>query len=742
MDPNAMPCLVTAYRLNKNNKEALMLMGVSCVNEYRNEDATYYLESWLRQSPDYAHLVQNTEDAASVPAVPSSHTPSATDTAVDELLSGWKLPENVTTWLPSLDDSDNLDDYSSKWAEEFRAIQNASNFEDIFGQTSAREETTEALVSKFRAAELISPKNIDIKLILGVLCSAMSDFSESRAYFEKAVQVDAFSYSAWNKLGATRANNSQPGHALAAYACALQIRPRYVRCIANVGIAYLAQGEYSSALTWFLKAHSLNPDYSDSWSHIGAAIRRSSHELYEALEKHDLAAFAAYRNDDISLPLQKEFPDVDAWEIAARFQVIMKYVTPPRSEVPEEKKQRLSMAELMEYVASGRTPPDVRLVNDKPPNPQAPILKGARKAPLKPWKKQAAAEGEAGSAPASAPAPAPAVIEAPSPKITDNTEQAVPRIPAAIKPPEEWLPIFTVDAFAAAPYTGNPAAVCMLRHELADEQMLRIANEMNLSETAFVIPQGQGTNFSTAKRFGLRWFTPTNEVPLCGHATLATAHALFFENRYPGTSITFATLSGDLVVSRSATSATRLAMDLPRGEPAVISNDTAGVAGAVGALGLAAGDLVHTAICRKTRKLLLEVSSIAAVLSVKPNFEQLLAIDWTTADIPVKGIIVTTRGGKHTASHSDERFAHHDVVSRYFAPWNGIPEDPVTGSAHTVISAYWTAKLRPAAGAEPLVAYQASARGGELVLFDYADTNRVTVEGVAITVTGGRLRAY
>jgi len=277
-----------------------------------------------------------------------------------------------------------------------------------------------------------------------------------------------------------------------------------------------------------------------------------------------------------------------------------------------------------------------------------------------------------------------------------------------------------VDAFTRRKFAGNSAAVCVLEHELDVDTMQHIAMEMNLAETAFVSP-------ISGNVFRLRWFTPTVEVALCGHATLATAHVLYSEKSSSADVLHFDTMCrGRLSVSRLQGGA--LQMDFPSGSPvaAQLSAETRSRL----AQALGAGEHTFKAIfhCAVTRKLLVEVDSVDTVLALKPNTAAMTSIDFGAPD--VKGVIVTAAG---STGGSDARWSTFDCVSRYFAPWVGIPEDPVTGSAHTVLAVYWSDRLK-----KPVLrAFQASARGGEMET--EVKDDRVLLRGQAITVSRGLL---
>jgi PhzF family phenazine biosynthesis protein len=266
------------------------------------------------------------------------------------------------------------------------------------------------------------------------------------------------------------------------------------------------------------------------------------------------------------------------------------------------------------------------------------------------------------------------------------------------------LPLLQIDAFTGAPFGGNPAAVCLLDAPRDPAWMQRVAAEMNLSETAFLVPDGPS-------RFGLRWFTPATEVALCGHATLASAHALWSTGRVPDDeAITFDTLSGSLV-ARPGTPAGTITIDLPAREAAA-----APLPDAVSrALGVATTWTGVTPKRCEAVDYLVECASEPEVRAARPDFAALREVQG--------GVIVTARASAPGA----------DVASRYFASFFGIDEDPVTGSAHCVLATYWARKLgRPAFRAR-----QVSAREG--VLDVRLEGQRVHLTGQAVTVLRGEL---
>lgn len=259
------------------------------------------------------------------------------------------------------------------------------------------------------------------------------------------------------------------------------------------------------------------------------------------------------------------------------------------------------------------------------------------------------------------------------------------------------IPFYQVDAFASEVFTGNPAGVCPLSSWLPDAVMQAIAAENNLSETAFFVPEPGG--------YHLRWFTPVTEIDLCGHATLGTAHVLFEELGHAGETIRFSTQSGPLFVTRRDG---RLSMDFPAWDPAP-RDIPEGLTLALGARPLE---------LRANRDFLALLPTPADVLAVKPDLDLLATLEGVC-------IIVTAQGS--IPGRSD------DFVSRVFVPREGIPEDPVTGSAHCSLIPFWAARL----GKTRLTAYQASARGGEL--FCELNGDRVTMAGRAALYLKGTL---
>lgn len=260
----------------------------------------------------------------------------------------------------------------------------------------------------------------------------------------------------------------------------------------------------------------------------------------------------------------------------------------------------------------------------------------------------------------------------------------------------DWVPLFVVDAFAERPFAGNPAAICLLESWPRDAWLHGVAAEMNLSETAFLVPDGN--------RFALRWFTPAVEVDLCGHATLASACVLWDQGRAAADeAIEFSTRSGIL-------SARRHGEQIELNFPLTPQVEAAAPEGLLEALG------TQATYVGKNSDYLVEVADEQTLRAISPDFRRL-------AEVDCRGVIVTARStGKP-----------YDFVSRFFAPGAGIDEDPVTGSAHCTLAHYWQQRL----GRSELRAYQASQRGGRVDLAIAGD--RVLLRGSAVIVTRGQL---
>jgi PhzF family phenazine biosynthesis protein len=258
--------------------------------------------------------------------------------------------------------------------------------------------------------------------------------------------------------------------------------------------------------------------------------------------------------------------------------------------------------------------------------------------------------------------------------------------------------IVQVDAFTNKAFAGNPAAVCVLPQPASDEWMRNVAREMNLSETAFLTPHNGG--------FRLRWFTPTVEVDLCGHATVASAHVLWQDGHLPaGQQARFHTRSGLLLADQRGD---WIELDFP----AKLVTAAPAPPELLPSLGVAEAAFVG----KNAFDYLVEVDSEETVRRLSPDHS-------TLRKIPVRGVMVTARSSG----------GGFDFVSRFFAPGSGIDEDPVTGSAHCALGPYWSERL----GKTNLMAYQASARGGVLRVQVAGD--RVLLGGQAVTVMTAEL---
>ena len=267
------------------------------------------------------------------------------------------------------------------------------------------------------------------------------------------------------------------------------------------------------------------------------------------------------------------------------------------------------------------------------------------------------------------------------------------------------IPLLQIDAFASQAFKGNPAAVCLLETAKPADWMQNVGAEMNLAETAFVVPRAE------LGHYDLRWFTPAIEIPLCGHATLASAHALWETGKLAeDKEARFHTMSGELICRRAGK---LIEMDFP----ALIAEPAELPPAAANALGVHPKNVV----CHRRKEgfdgnFLIELNSEAEVRNLKPNFNLL-------REAANAGFIVTAQGDA----------SGFDFVSRYFACYAGIDEDPVTGSAHCVLTPYWAKAL----GKTEMKAYQASARGGEVQVRLAGD--RVFLAGEAVTVLRGSL---
>lgn len=260
------------------------------------------------------------------------------------------------------------------------------------------------------------------------------------------------------------------------------------------------------------------------------------------------------------------------------------------------------------------------------------------------------------------------------------------------------MKLLQIDAFTSDAFKGNPAAVCFMDGARDDQWMANVAAEMNLAETAFLTRRDND--------WDLRWFTPAVEVDLCGHATLASAHAIWSESVSSDDVLRFHTRSGVLTAKHDGD---MIELDFPakRSEP------IAAPAGLLDALGVSSA----TYVGRNQFDYIVELPSEAELHALKPDHGVL-------RQLPVRGVIVTARGT-----------GEYDFISRFFAPGSGIDEDPVTGSSHCCLTPYWSERL----GKTEMNAYQASPRGGAIRV--RLDGDRVKLAGHAVTVLRGELLA-
>ncbi len=272
------------------------------------------------------------------------------------------------------------------------------------------------------------------------------------------------------------------------------------------------------------------------------------------------------------------------------------------------------------------------------------------------------------------------------------------------------ISLYQIDAFTSEPFGGNPAAICLLTEEYSDEILQKIAAEMNLSETAFVYLTDLDS-YKNENNFRLRWFTPKTEVKLCGHATLATAALLFYVLEIKADEVKFQTLSGELGAKKYEGG---VKLIFPMNEPIEIDPPEE----LLNAMGIE--DVVNVAFSPDVNDLLIELSDVEAVLAVSPNFEKMKEV---VLEHEIRGVMVTAKGKNEI-----------DFVSRFFAPWYGINEDPVTGSAHTILTPYWSKKLEKI----EMKAQQKSERGGEL-LVKILENNLVEIIGNYVLVLKGKL---
>ncbi|AOT70650.1 PhzF family phenazine biosynthesis protein [Geosporobacter ferrireducens] len=270
----------------------------------------------------------------------------------------------------------------------------------------------------------------------------------------------------------------------------------------------------------------------------------------------------------------------------------------------------------------------------------------------------------------------------------------------------ETIKIFLVDAFTKEIFRGNPAMVCILDKKIEDAFMQKIAFEFNLSETAFLLPKENNNEYA------IRWFTPQKEVPLCGHATLAASQVLFDHKRISSDEIIYYSESGILKAKKDIYG---ISLDFPLDEPEEVSVHP--YSELLKAMGISAYE--NIVLGRSTKKLIIHLKSQEEVINVQPKYEEMKKLN-------VEGI----KGVGITSTYNNQ----YHFITRYFNPWAGVNEDPVTGSVHTALAAYWSRIL----GINELKVHQASYRGGEMTL-RIKDSNRLEIIGDARIVFKGEL---
>jgi len=276
-----------------------------------------------------------------------------------------------------------------------------------------------------------------------------------------------------------------------------------------------------------------------------------------------------------------------------------------------------------------------------------------------------------------------------------------------------FIPIHIVDAFTNKKFGGNSAAVCPLEQEIPDEKKQLIAMEMNLSETAYISKLQSNDSFEKSHHFKLRWFTPVTEVPLCGHATLASAYVLFHVYGNQNKELKFDTVSSGTLIARK--DGNRIVLDLPLNAP--LDVDTNKIQFLLKAIvdDLEVADVKFSPTAGKLLVRIADKYKTKDLEQISPSFSQLLSSSRICMP-EVRGVIVTLKANDGSG---------FDFYSRYFAPWMGINEDPVTGSAHTVLGPYWSQQLKK----KELEACQWSLRKGNLNIKVHDERVDVSGEG-------------
>lgn len=285
------------------------------------------------------------------------------------------------------------------------------------------------------------------------------------------------------------------------------------------------------------------------------------------------------------------------------------------------------------------------------------------------------------------------------------------------------LPIFTVDVFTKQPFSGNPAAVCLVSgaEDIPDDVKQKIATEMKVSATAFVTRIRQQDDFEQASRFGIRWFTPAVELPLCGHASIATAAVLFNINKNNVTELHLETRQSGTVVARQQ--GDKIALNFPSNPPEKLPDDSFDELIKISTDGLPYDEVFFNAA---TRNLFIRLSDSVTRLQFESASPPVQLMEKTHREGRLNGVLLTLK------AHDEQVY---DFLSRYFCPWLGLDEDPVTGSAHTTLGTYWSKQLNK----KQLFGRQCSKRGGEIWMA-IQDNERIEVAGNAVTLIEGRLR--
>uniref|UniRef100_A0A3Q3BRG9 Phenazine biosynthesis-like domain-containing protein 1 n=1 Tax=Haplochromis burtoni TaxID=8153 RepID=A0A3Q3BRG9_HAPBU len=275
------------------------------------------------------------------------------------------------------------------------------------------------------------------------------------------------------------------------------------------------------------------------------------------------------------------------------------------------------------------------------------------------------------------------------------------------------IPVYTLDSFTNLPFKGNPAAICPLLH---------VTMSSFSKATSTLARIDLKTAFSSENAlFRLRWFTPTTEVDLCGHATLASAAVLFQHIKNVNPTLVFETKSGDLSVTQKEEG---YIMDFPLNPPTRVSLPfTCVTQAAVGNL-----PVQEVLFCYNTKKLLIRLADSCDISALTDLKVDTVALENTERSGRFCAVIITMKG-------SPDCQPRYDFYSRDFSPWFGVPEDPVTGSNHTILGSYWSEKL----GKKKMLAYQCSSRGGELEL-ELRDDGRINIAGQAITILQGTIK--